>query len=162
MAVTTTNVLWGTGTVSIGDAAGGTFTDIGATEDGFNISLVTEHEAVDVNELTQSIDMIITKQAVVAEFTMAEATLANMAKVMPGTTFSTSITLMGSTTMAKSSVKFVATKAGGGTRTITLSYGAFTSDSAQSYKKGEKWMVPCRFETLYDPSTPTFTIADSA
>jgi len=161
MPITTTNVLWGTGLISIGDSSGGTFVDIGATEEGFNISLVTETEDVAVDELTQLIDKIITRQAVVAEFTMAEATLSNMLKVMPGVTGTTTITMMGQTSLSKVSLKFVATKAGGGTRTITLSYGVFTSDAAQSYRKGQKWMVPCRFETLYDSATPTFTIADS-
>lgn len=162
MPITTTNVLWGTGLVAIGDSSGGTFVDIGATEEGFNISLVTETEDVTINELTQVIDKIITKQAVVAEFTMAEATVANMLKVMPGVTGTTSITLMGQTSLSKVSLKFTATKAGGGTRTITLSYGVFTSDGAQAYRKGQKWMVPCRFETLYKATTPIFTIADSA
>jgi len=162
MGITTTNVLWGTGLVAIGDSSGASFVDVGATEEGFNISLVTETEDVNVDELTQTIDKIITKQAVTAEFTIAEATIANMLKVMPAVTGSTSITLMGQTSLSKVSLKFTATKAGGGTRTITLSYGVFTSDAAQSYRKGQKWMVPCRFETLYDATTPTFTIADSA
>lgn len=161
MPITTTNVLWGTGLISIGDSAGSSFVDIGATEEGFNISLVTETEDVAVDELTQLIDKIITRQAVVAEFTMAEATLSNMLKVMPGVTGTTTITMMGQTSLSKVSLKFVATKAGGGTRTITLSYGVFTSDGAQSYRKGQKWMIPCKFETLYDSATPTFTIADS-
>ena len=161
MPITTTNVLWGTGLISIGDSAGSSFVDIGATEEGFNISLVTETEDVAVDELTQLIDKIITRQAVVAAFTMAEATLSNMLKVMPGVTGTTTITMMGQTSLSKVSLKFVATKAGGGTRTITLSYGVFTSDGAQSYRKGQKWMIPCKFETLYDSATPTFTIADS-
>lgn len=91
MAVTTTNLTAGAGTVyagafgatePTGAAAPSAHTDVGATTDGVTVSVSTDFLELEVDQLIETPERRVTKREVTLATNLAETTLENLAVVL--------------------------------------------------------------------------------
>jgi len=78
MAVTVTNIIVGEATVSVGDAVG-SVEDIGATQDGVELSWEPDMVDIEVDQFGDAAKVIQSMVKVMLKTTLAEATLVNLA-----------------------------------------------------------------------------------
>ena len=79
MAVTVSNIIVGEATVSIGDAVG-SVEDIGATQDGVELSWEPDMVDIEVDQFGDAAKVIQSMVKVMLKTTLAEATLRNLAR----------------------------------------------------------------------------------
>ena len=79
MAVTVSNIIVGQATVSIGDAVG-SVEDIGATQDGVELSWEPDMVDIEVDQFGDAAKVIQSMVKVMLKTTLAEATLRNLAR----------------------------------------------------------------------------------
>ena len=79
MAVTVSNIIVGEATVSVGDAVG-SVEDIGATQDGVELSWEPDMVDIEVDQFGDAAKVIQSMVKVMLKTTLAEATLRNLAR----------------------------------------------------------------------------------
>lgn len=72
-------------TIDYGEAWGGNWTNMGYTTDGIKVGYTQETFEIEVDQLTNPVDEIITKETVMFETILAELTGANLATSFNGT-----------------------------------------------------------------------------
>ena len=155
------NVLVGVATLSIKYPVGGTYVDVGYTEDGVSMEYSVNESDIEVEEATVPVDRVITSEDVKFTCNMAESSLANMDKAIAGSVLAGSVITIGGGTNKKMSVKIVGRNPAGFARTIEIPLATATGTVGMSYKKGSKTVVPVTFSALYNSGT-VCTITDSA
>lgn len=161
MAKTIANVLVGVATLSIKYPVGGSYVEVGYTEDGASFEYSADMADVDVEEETFSIDRVITKETLSIICNMAESSLYNIDKAIAGSVLAGSTITIGGGVNKQMSIKLVGTNPAGYARTITIALATAIGAVGMPYKKGEKTVVPVTFQALKGASDVA-TIVDSA
>ena len=138
------------------------FTEVGYTEDGVTFDYTADTADIEVEEETFPIDRVITKETVGITCNMAESSLFNMDKAMAGSLLSGSILKLGAGTNKKMTVQIRGTDPAGFIRAVQIPSCTATGAVGQSYKKGEKTVVPVTFQALKTAAHPAVTIVDNA
>lgn len=161
---TVANVIVGSATLSIKDPFGGSYAEVGYTEDGVNFIYEPETKDVDVDEETVAIDRALIKERIRIRCNLKEATLANLSAVMAGADDGTTRTIkLGGGTINYIAVKLVGTspEAGYTVRTIEMVYGTAVGAVDVPYKKGEANIIPFEFEALNDGTNDPAKVEDT-
>ncbi len=138
------------------------FTDLGYTEDGVTLEYTSDEADIEVEEETLPIARVITKETVAVTCNMAESSLANIGLAMAGSVVSGSILTLGAGVNKTMNLKIAGVNPAGYIREIMIPLATTTGAVAQSYKKGEKTMVPITFQALKPANEPALTIVDNA
>ncbi len=160
MANTKSRVLVGVANIEIKYPVGGSYVDAGYTEDGVILEVGTDTADIEVEEETVPIERVITKETVAIILNMAESSLYNIDKAIPGATLAAAVISIGDGTIKEMTIKVTGTTPTGGTRTIVLLLATSVGTVAQAYTKGGKTVVPVRFEALKGASAAV-TITDT-
>lgn len=161
MAKTIANVLVGVATLSIKYPVGGSYVEVGYTEDGVTFEYSADMSDIDVEEETFSIDRVITKETLSVICNMAESSLYNIDKAIAGSVLAASTITIGGGVNKQMSILLVGTNPAGYARTITIPLATATGAVGMPYKKGEKTVVPVTFQALKGAGDVA-TIVDSA
>ena len=163
MANDAVHVLVGTCTVLVGSTATGY-----TTEDGVKITLSQEAQEIMVDQSVWALKEAITKCGCEIEFTFAEASLVNMALVLPGATVNpgTVLTLNepGDTLTPSTLTLTGKDTSGAGTSRVWL-FGSVvpTGGTSYTYGRGKMQGVPAKFKALKSATgTVPLTITDAA
>ena len=148
MANTKSRVLVGVANIEIKYPVGGAYVDAGYTVDGVIVETATDTFDVEVEEETMAIERVITKEVAAVIVNMAEASLFNIDKAIPGATLAAATISFGDGTIKEMSVKVTGTTPTGGTRTIELALATAVGTVSMPYNKGGIQVVPVRFEAL--------------
>lgn len=148
MANTIANVLVGVATLSIKYPIGGDYVEAGYTEDGVTMGYTADEADIEVEEETFPINRVITKETIEVTCNMAESSLFNIDKAIAGSVLAGNTITIGNGGNKKMSIKIVGTNPAGFNRTIEIPIVTATGSVAQSYKKGEKTVVPVTFQAL--------------
>ena len=162
---TVANVIVGSATLSVKDPYGGSWAEVGYTEDGVTFEYTADANDTEVNEETVAIGRSITKETGKITCNLAESTLANLSAAMIGADDDTARTIkLGGGVTNYIAIKLVGTSpdASYPIRTITMAKGTATGTVGISYKKGEKNLTPFEFEAVKPDSGDPITIVDSA
>ena len=138
------------------------FTEVGYTEDGVTMEYTADTADIEVEEETFPIDRVITKETCQVTCNMAESSLYNIDKAMAGSLLSGSILKLGAGTMKQITLQIRGTNPAGYTRAVLIPLCTATGAVGQSYKKGEKTVVPVTFQALKTTGNPAVTIVDNA
>lgn len=148
MAKTIANVLVGIATLSIKYPVGGSYVEVGYTEDGARLEYTADTADVDVEEETFPIERVITKETLAVVCNMAESSLFNMDKAIAGSSLSGSTITIGAGVNKEMSIKLVGTNPAGFNRTIEIPLATAIGAVGMAYRKGEKTVVPVTFQAL--------------
>lgn len=152
---TAANVLVGSAAIEIDS------TPIGYTVDGATLTISSEFADIKVEENIGTIIRKLTDQTVQVTFSMAEGTLINLAKAIPGSSLLGTILTLGGSDLQEVEIELTGEKPGGGNRIITLTNCNPVGEVGVPYKKGEISVVPVTFSALVDDSGNFGTIDDS-
>ena len=144
-----------------GVSLGSPYTEVGYTNDGVTIEYNADEADIEVEEETFAIGRVITKETLTVTCNMAESSLYNIDKAMAGSVLSGSIITLGAGTNKTMNLKIEGTNPAGFTRMILIPLATATGSVGQSYKKGEKTVVPVTFQALKGEDEAC-TIVDNA
>jgi hypothetical protein len=161
MAKTIANVLTGVATLYFKYPIGGSYVEVGYTEDGVQLEYNADTADIEVEETTFPIDRVITKESLSIKCNMAESSLANIDKAIAGSVLSGSTITIGGGVMKDMSIQIVGTNPAGFARTITIALANAVGAVGIAYRKGAKTVVPVTFQALKGTSD-VCTIVDSA
>ncbi len=134
------------------------FVEVGYTEDGVNIIYTADVADIEVEEETVTIDRVITKETVEVSCNMAESTLNNLKNAMAGAALSGSILTIGAGVMKTMNLKIEGITPDGFLAAIMMPKVTALGAVAQSYKKGEKTMIPITLQALKPQGEPAVTM----
>jgi len=157
------NVMVGVAVLSFKYPLGGVWTEVGYTEDGVTLEYATDTEDIYVEEETVAIDRVVTREVTSITCNMAESSLANIDKAIPGSALVGATITVGPTgggKIKKMGVKVVGVPPAGASRTIEIPLATAVGSVGMPYKKGEKTVVPVTFQALKG-AAPACTIIDS-
>lgn len=164
------NILVGVGTMQVGSNASanfdptnpGTFSDLGFTVDGVEVTLEPDMVDIMVDQLGDAAKLIEQSVKVMLRTTLAEATLENLAiawgyaasavTTSPGVSKTFSIGIFADGKPIERAIKFVGKSPDGFARTYTCRRVVSVSASGHSYKRGEATLFPVEFRLLPDPT----------
>ena len=138
------------------------FTEVGYTEDGVTLTYTADEADIEVEEETIPIDRVITKETMEVTCNLAENTLANLNNAMAGAVLAGNLLTLGSGVNKTLNLKIEGVTPGGFLRAIQIQKCTATGAVGQSYKKGEKTMIPVTFQALKTTGVPAVTIVDNA
>ena len=148
MANTKSRVLVGVADIEIRYPVGGAWVDAGYTVDGVIWEGATETFDVRVEEETMPIERVVTGETVAIIVNMAEGSLFNIDKAIPGSVLAAATISIGDGVIKEMSIRVTGTTPTGGTRTITLPLCTAVGTVSTPYTKGGIQVVPARFEAL--------------
>ena len=154
------NVLVGAAVLSVKYPVSGTYAECGFTEDGIVMEYSPDVTDIEVAEETFPIARVLTKETLSITANLAEATLDNMNKAFAGSALSGQVITIGGGVIKEIGVKLVGKNPAGYSRTIELPLATAVGAVAMPYKKGEKTVVPVKFEALKG-SADACTITDA-
>lgn len=160
MAKTAANVIVGVADVYYNPGAGiavdgAGWVELGYSEDGIVMTYTADTSDVEVEEETFPIKRVITKETVEVTCNLAENSLVNLNQALAGGVRALGVITLGAGAVKEIAVKIVGTNLGSGgatTRTIYLPYATAIGAVAQSYRKGEKTLVPVTFQAYKNAS----------
>jgi len=161
MAKTISNVLVGVALVEVKYPIGGSYVELGYTEDGCTIEHTTEESDIEVEEETYAIASVITKEATMVNINVAEASLFNIDKAIPGSKYAGNVITVGDGKIKEMSVRVTGTNPLGFDRTIVFPLCVASGTVSQTFRKGEKTVVACQFKVLKAQGADPFKITDS-
>lgn len=153
---TKANVLVGVATVSIGGSA------VGYTSDGVTMNIRSDFADIKVEEMVGTIKRVLTDQGVEITLNMAEGTLANLARAIPGSVLVEATLTLGGAALQDTAIVLVGKNPAGFARTITIPNVNPTGEVGIPYKKGEISIVPVTFSALVSDAGVFGTIVDAA
>ncbi len=151
MANTKNRVIVGVADIEIRYPVGGVYVDAGYTEDGVTLEVATDTADIEVEEETVPIERVITKETVAVTLNMAESSLFNIDKAIPGSLLAGAVISIGDGAIKEMSIRVTGTApppAALVTRTIEIPLATAVGTVGMPYRVGEKTVVPCRFEAL--------------
>lgn len=160
MARVISEVLVGEGTLSIKYPVGGAYVDVGYTDDGVVMETLAETLDIKVMELTHPIKRVITGETSRFTCNLAQASLDNLNKAIPGGVLAGQVLSIGGGTIKEMQAKFVGTNPAGLARTIVLALCTATTGPSISLKK-DKAVVPITLEALDNGVDEPFVLTDS-
>jgi len=160
MAKTIANVLVGVALLEIKYPIGGSYVEVGYTEDGVSIEHTTEESDIEVEEETYPIKSVITKESTAVIVNMAESSLYNLDKAIPGSVLAGNVLSIGGGVNKEMSVKVTGTNPAGYDRTYEFPLCVSAGTVTLAHRKGEKTLIAARFKVL-KPSGDPFTVTDS-
>ena len=160
MAKTISNVLVGVATIEIKYPIGGSYVEAGYTEDGISIEQTTDEALIEVEEETYPIDSVITREATLVTLNMAEASLYNIDKAIPGSVLAGSVLTIGGGVNKQMSIRVVGTNPAGFDRTYEFPLCVASGVVSLAHRKGEKTIVAVSFNVLKGAGD-AFTVTDS-
>jgi len=170
MAQTVANVIVGTATLSYNPTAGSAvgdagWVDIGYTEDGVTVTYTADTADIEVEEETFPIKRVITKETVEITCNMAQNSIANLNTALAGGVLAGVDITLGAGVVKPIAIKVVGTLLGTGgalNRTVWMPYAQSVGAVGQSYRKGEKTLVPVAFQGYQNTAGGTVcTISDA-
>jgi len=160
MAKVCSEVLVGEGTLSLKYPVGGAYVDVGYTEDGVVMETTTETIDINVMELTFPIKRVITREGAKFTCNLAQSSMANLNKAIPGGIVAGSVLSIGGGVIKEMQAQFVGTNPAGYARTIVMALCTATAGPTISFKK-DKAIVPITIEALDNCSEEPVVITDS-
>lgn len=178
MAVTTTNLIQGPATLyadlfgatepadtAVASAPGGTFTDVGGTNDGVTLKVTQDYAELEVDQIAETPERRLTKVETVISTNLAEGTMVNLARslnldpataVTTGTGF-TAIDVPGGA-IALTGPQYQAIildgRAPNGKRRRVIGRKCLnTADVEHAYTKGDQTLIPVEFTAHYVSSS---------
>lgn len=137
------------------------FTDVGYTEDGVTFDYSVDTADIEVEEESFPVDRVITKETLAITCNMAESSLYNIDKAIAGSVLSGSMITIGDGVLKTMSLRIKGTNPAGYAREIIMPLATATGAVAESYKKGEKTVVPVTFQALKPSEGDVCTIVDN-
>ncbi|KKL71220.1 hypothetical protein LCGC14_2097090 [marine sediment metagenome] len=138
------------------------FTEVGYTEDGVVLTYTADEADIEVEEETFPIDRVITKETMEVTCNLAENTLANIDNAMAGAVLVGNLLTLGSGVNKTLNLKIEGVTPAGFLRAIQIQKCTATGAVGQSYRKGEKTMIPVTFQALKTTGVPAVTIVDNS
>jgi len=170
MAETVANVIVGTAALSYNPTAGAAvgaagWVTVGYTEDGVTMTYTADTADIEVEEETFPIRRVITKETVEITCNMAQNSIANLNTALAGGVLAGVNITLGAGVVKPISIKVVGTLLGTGgalNRTVWMPYSQSLGAVGQSYRKGEKTLVPVTFQGYQHTAGGTVcTISDA-
>lgn len=178
MSVTSTNLIQGPATLYVGafgaeepltvDAAPGVdWVDVGGTRDGVELIIAKSYAVLSVDQIVDEIGRTVTERKVSVKTVLAEATLANLARVVNETAPSTGV-FTPDTGLAAFSPDYQAVlldgiAPGGARRRIIVRKVLATDSVGTAYKKDGMTLLPVTFTGHWvSTSIAPFEIEDDA
>ena len=170
MAETVAEVIVGTAVLSYnlnaGDAVGvGTWVSVGLTEDGVTMTYTADMADIEVEEETFPIKRVITKETVEITCNIAQNSITNLNLALAGGVLAAPNITLGAGVVKPIAIKIVGVNLGTGAatnRTVWMPYAQSVGAVGQSYRKGEKTLVPVTFQGFQNTAGATVcTISDA-
>jgi hypothetical protein len=158
---TVANVLVGVATLEIRYPIGGSYVNVGYTEDGVQISYEPSFAFIEVEEEVNPLKAMITKETIEITANLAESTLFNMDKAMAGSVLAGSVVSVGAGVLKEMSIRVVGKNPAGFNRTIEFYKCIASGRVGMSYKRDEKTVVPVTFTALKETGQNVMTLTDS-
>ena len=155
------NVLVGVATLSIKYPIGGSYVDVGYTEDGVRFEYSAEKTTIRVEEKTYPISQVINTESLKVTANLAEATLHNLFIAMAGASQVGNIITIGNGLDKEMSIKIVGKNPAGFNRTIEIPVAVASGTVGIAWRKNEKTVIPVTFEAMESPSGNLGTITDA-
>jgi len=160
MALTAANILVGVAKLEIKYPIGGAYVEAGYTEDGVSIEHTTDEADIEVEEETYPVQSVITKEATTVTLNMAEASLYNIDKAIPGSIMAGSVITIGGGVNKEMSIKVTGKNPAGFDRTYEFPLCVASGAVTLTHRKGEKTIVAASFKVLKGAGDP-FKVTDS-
>jgi len=160
MAKTAANVLVGVATLEIKYPIGGSYVEAGYTEDGVSIEHTTDEVDIEVEEETYPIDSVITKETTMVNINMAESSLFNIDKAIPGSVLAGNVITVGGGVNKHMSVKVTGKNPAGFNKVYEFPDCVASGVVTLDHKKGVKTIVNASFKVLKGAGDP-FTVTDA-
>ena len=136
--------------------------DLGWTSDGVTMTVTSELFDVKVEEVIGVLKRVVTDQSVAVVLNMAEGTLANMSKAIPGSVLAGNVLTVGGGALQSGALTLVGKSPAGTDRTIAFTDVNPTGEVGIPYKKGEISIVPVTFSATVNPADGKFlTVTDA-
>ena len=137
-------------------------TALGWTSDGVTMTVTSELFDVKVEEVIGILKRVVTDQSVAVALNMAEGTLVNMSKAIPGSVLAGNVLTVGGGALQSGALTLVGKSPAGKDRTIAFTEVNPTGEVGIPYKKGEISVVPVTFSALVNPADGKFlTVTDA-
>ena len=150
MSSSSANVLVGVCSV---DFAG---VGLGWTSDGVMLTASTELFDVKVEEVIGVLKRVVTDQGVAVTLNMAEGTLVNMSKAIPGSVLAGNVLTIGGGALQSGALTLVGKNPAEKDRTIAFTDVNPTGEVGIPYRKGEISIVPVTFSAVVNPADGKF------
>lgn len=176
MVVTTSNLLQGPATIYLGafgavepatiaTAPAVAWTDLGGTKEGFTLTDASEFAALSVDQLTMDPESRRVSRTVTGATSLAEATLANLARATSNTAPTANVLTPDEGDAAfrppYSALLIDGIAPGGKKRRIILRKVLATGSVGMPYKKDAQTLIPVEWKLHYiSPSIPAYKIED--
>jgi len=161
MAKTISNVLVGVAMVEVRYPIGGSYVELGYSEDGCKIEYSADESDIFVEEESLALQSVITKESLSITFNCAESSLFNIDKAIAGSVYAGNTLKIGDGKIKEMSLKITGKNPAGFNRTIECPLCVASGTVSTSYRKGEKQVVPCTFKVLKAQGADPFKITDS-
>ncbi len=137
-------------------------TPVGYTADGVTMSVRSEFADIKVEEVVGAIKRILTEQEVQVTLNLAEGTLANLSKSIPGSSLAGATLTLGGGALQEVEIQLIGKNPAGFDRTITLTTCNPVGEVGIPYKKDEISVIPVTFKALVNDDGEFGTIVDAA
>jgi len=161
MAKTIANVLVGVAMIEVKYPVGGSYVELGYTEDGVQVEYSNEQSDIHVEEETMILQSVITSENIAINCNVAESSLYNIDKAIAGSKYAGNILTIGDGLIKEMSLKVTGKNPAGYNRTIECPLCVADGTVTISHRKGEKQIVACRFKVLKAQGADPFKITDS-
>lgn len=160
MAKTIANVMVGVATLYFKYPVGGSYVEVGYTEDGVSMEYNADTADIEVEESTFPIKRVISKESLKVTCNMAESSLTNIDKAIAGSVLAGNVITIGGGNIKEMSIKIVGKNPAGYDRTIEIPLATAIGTVGMSYKKDKETVVPVTFQALKGASD-VCTITDA-
>lgn len=165
MPVTSTNLIQGPATIygapfgtaepaTIATAPAAGWVDLGGTKDGVSLAIESDWSVLSVDQLVDEVGRVRTKRAVSVKTSLAEATLANLARAIGSAALPAAQVLEPEADAAAFAATYFAylidgVAPGGFRRRIILRKALATDSVELAYKKDDQTVIPATFTAHY-------------
>ena len=162
MAKTIGNVLVGVALIEVKYPIGGSYVELGYTKDGVQVEYSAEEADIEVEEESFPIQSVITKEKAAIICNVAEASLYNLDKAIPGSVYAGNVITIGDGLIKEMSVRVTGKNPAGFNRTIECPLCVASGDAVTlNHRKGEAQVVACKFKVLKAQGADPFKVTDS-
>lgn len=154
-------VIIGAGTLSIKYPVGGSYVDVGFTDDGVVFEYTAETSDYRAEETTFPIGRVINTEDGKFTLTLAQASLDNLNKAMAGGSLAGSVLSLGTGAIKQMSVKLVGKNPAGFSRTIEMALCTASGAMAMPMRKASPSKVPITLVALDNGSAEPVVITDA-
>ena len=157
---TASKVLVGVVTLEIKCPIGGTYRNVGYTEDGVTVDYGVTKVEINVEEETYPIKQTIQTESLKVTANLAESSLANMHIAMAGSVLAGNVLSIGSGVDKEMAIRLVGKNELGYDKTWEIPQAVASGSVGMPYRKNEKTVVPVEF-TAIKGSEAIATVTDS-